>query len=155
MGNGKLNLLLGQLSRLHFRRSYTEFSKLGISQGQPRILRYLKSHEGCIQRELCDNCHLKPATISNVLEKMEKKDLIERRYEPGSRRNIQVFLTEKGHKAAAEVERVYSLLEDEFLSGFSPEEISKAAGFLERILQNLIRADEEAKKALQPETGRV
>jgi DNA-binding MarR family transcriptional regulator len=141
MENGELNSLLIQLSRLHFRRSYTEFTKLGITRGQPRILRYLKSHEGCIQRELGENCHLEPATITNILEKMEQKGMIDRRYEPGSRRNVQVFLTEKGCESLQGVEEVYRLLEEECFDGFSPEETRQAAGFLERICDNMLRAE--------------
>lgn len=35
MVKGELNRLLGRLSRLHMRLSYTEFTKIGITQGQP------------------------------------------------------------------------------------------------------------------------
>jgi DNA-binding MarR family transcriptional regulator len=142
MNNGELNCLLGRLSRLHFRRSYTEFSRLGITRGQPRILRYLESHEGCIQRELSENCHLEPATITNTLEKMEQKGLIERRYEPGSHRNVQVFLTDKGREGLQLVGQVNKLLEEECFAGFAPDEVGLAADFLERICQNMIKADE-------------
>ncbi len=146
METGELNLLLVKLSRLHYRRSYAAFSKLGITRGQPRILRYLKAHEGCIQRELSDNCLLEPATVTTILDKMERKGLVERRYEPGSHRNMQVFLTEKGRESLLLVERVYRQLEEECFSGFSPEEIELAAGFLERICQNMLRADQAGKE---------
>jgi MarR family transcriptional regulator, organic hydroperoxide resistance regulator len=143
MEKGELNLLLCQISRLHLRLMHTEFTKVGITQGQPRILRYLKLHEGCIQRELCDHCHLEPATVTNVLEKMENKGFIKRKYEPGSRRNQQVFLTQEGQEMQKYVERVDELLEEQCFAGFSPMEKELAAGFLERICDNMIKAEEE------------
>ncbi len=140
---GELNRLLGKLSRLHMQRAFTEFTKMGITQGQPRILRYLQAHEGCIQREICDNCHMKPATVTEVLEKMEDKKLIERQYEPGSRRNLQVFLTALGHEYLLNSEKVDQLLEDECFRGFTPEEEEQAFLCLQHIYNNLIKADEQ------------
>lgn len=145
MDQGELHRLLARLSRLHTQVSYTEFAKVGITQGQPRILRYLKSHEGCIQREICDNCHMKPATVTQVLEKMEEKQLIERRYEPGSRRNLQVFLTSLGREYQSNAEQVERLVEGECFRDFTELEREQALSCLERIYKNLIKAD-----ALQP-----
>lgn len=147
METGELNLLLVKLSRLHYRRSYAAFSKQGITRGQPRILRYLKTHEGCIQRELSDNCLLEPATVTTILDKMARKGLVERRYEPGSHRNMQVFLTEKGRESLLLVEQVYKQLEEECFNGFSPEEIELAAGFLERICHNMLQGDQAGEES--------
>jgi DNA-binding MarR family transcriptional regulator len=143
MESGALNGLLGQLSRLHYRRSNAEFSKLGITRGQPRILRYLKTHEGCIQRELSESCHLEPASITHILEKMVQRGLVDKRFEPGSHRNIQVFLTEQGRQALTIVETVYRRLEEEFFTGFSAEERGLAASLLGRMTENMLAADNE------------
>lgn len=142
MLTGEITRLLGKVSRLHMQRSFTEFTKIGLTQGQPRILRYLKSHTGCIQREICDNCHMKPATVTEVLEKMEEKNFIERRYEPGSRRNLQVFLTPIGNEYLSRANQVDQLLEEEYFRGFSPEEKEHAIACFERIYNNLKNADE-------------
>jgi DNA-binding MarR family transcriptional regulator len=142
MVKGELNRLLGRMSRLHTQVSYTEFTKKGITQGQPRILRYLEAHEGCIQREICENCHMKPATVTEVLEKMEGKRLIERKNEPGSRRNLQVFLTPLGREYLKNAEQVDQLMEELCFQGFTSEEKEQAARCFERISGNLVKADE-------------
>lgn len=141
MDQGQLNLLLGKLSRLHQRRCNTEFGKLSVTQGQPRILRYLKDNEGCIQRELCEQCHLEPATVTNILDKMESRELIERRLAPGNRRNQQVFLTPKGKESLTQVEETDRRLEKEFLTGFDAEDAAQAFLILDRICDNMISAD--------------
>lgn len=135
--------MLGRLSRLHMQVSFTEFTKMGITQGQPRILRFLMGHEGCIQREICDGCHMKPATVTEVLEKMEEKKLIERKYEPGSRRNLQVFLTPLGHEYMTAAEQVDQLLEEASFKGFTGEEKEQVFSFFTRIHGNLIKAEEK------------
>lgn len=146
MVKGELNRLLGKISRLHLQRSFTEFSKIGLSQGQPRILRYLKSHEGCIQREICDMCHMKPATVTEVLEKMADKNLVERRLDPDSRRNLQVFLTPLGRDYLLKAERVDQLLEEDIFRGFSPKDEEQALFYLERLYGNMVKAEEQSQQ---------
>ncbi len=141
--NGELNRLLGQLSRRHMQKSYTELTKIDVTQGQPRILRYLKSHNGCIQREICDGCHMKPATVTEVLEKMEDRKLIERKAEPGSRRNLQVFITPLGHTTLTKIDSVDRLIEDKCFHGFTAAEKEQAAHCLDRIYRNLLNSNEE------------
>ncbi|MFR6589443.1 MAG: MarR family winged helix-turn-helix transcriptional regulator [Gallintestinimicrobium sp.] len=80
-----------------------EYLRLGltIGQGQPRILMYLLAEDGCSQREIAENCHLDVTTLSHAGPAGGKA--LERRINPQSRRECQVFLTEEGRKTAAEV----------------------------------------------------
>ena len=141
MEQGELNRLLVRVSRVHYRRSFSEFAKFGITKGQPQILNFLARNDGCIQRELCDSCHLEPATVTKLLANMEKAGLIERRNEPGNRRNLCVFLTQKGREAQQYVEQVHTQIEQECFAGFSEAEKEQAAQLLKRIADNLIKAE--------------
>ena len=82
-----------------------EYLRLGltIGQGQPRILMYLLTEDGCSQREIAENCHLDVTTLSRTLDRLAEKGLLERRINPQSRRECQIFLTEEGRETAAEV----------------------------------------------------
>lgn len=143
---GELNRLLGKIGRLHSRLSFTELAKYGITQGQPRILRYLSTHEGCIQRELCDNCHLEPASVTNILSIMERDGLINRQYEEGNRRSLNVYLTPKGQEAMQYVNQVHQRMEEESFSDFSEEEKEQVKNFLERIFSNLKKGEDKIKE---------
>ncbi len=143
MEKGNLNILLGRVRRLHFRCCYTELTKIGVTRGQPRILRYLKFHDGCIQRELCENCHLEPATVTNILGKMERDGFIRRCHQPGSRRNMQVFLLPKGEARLCDVDKVHRHLEKEIFKGFTPEEKRQMAEFMERMIGTMEKAEEK------------
>ena len=138
---GELHRLLAEVSRANCRRSFAQFSQCGITQGQPRILNFLSQHDGCIQRDLGDQCRLEPATVTNILSGMEKAGFVERRTEPGDRRVLRVFLTSKGRAAQRQVERVNIALEEECFTGFTDEEKSRAADMLRRMVDNLDRAE--------------
>lgn len=52
-----------------------EYLRLGltIGQGQPRILMYLLTEDGCSQREIAENCHLDVTTLSRTLDRLAEK----------------------------------------------------------------------------------
>ena len=56
-----------------------EYLRLGltIGQGQPRILMYLLTEDGCSQREIAENCHLDVTTLSRTLDRLAEKGLLE------------------------------------------------------------------------------
>lgn len=68
----------------------------GLTIGQPKILDYLKDHNGISQKEIAKGCHIEPGTLTTLLNRMEEAGLVERRMMHGNRRSLYVFLTEKG-----------------------------------------------------------
>lgn len=46
---------------------------------------------------LARNAHVRPSSVSEVLERLEKSGLIERRRDQKDRRVLRVYLTDKGH----------------------------------------------------------
>ena len=55
-----------------------EYLRLGltIGQGQPWILMYLLTEDGCSQREIAENCHLDVTTLSRTLDRLAEKGLL-------------------------------------------------------------------------------
>ena len=98
---------------------------------------YLKDHDGAGQKEIAAACHIEPATLTSVLNRMEEKGMIERRMRNGNRRSLYVFLTEKGKELSDVVEREFDRAEEQALAGFSPEEREECRRMLRRICENL------------------
>lgn len=96
--------LLG-LSEAH--RSYCtrRFSALGLSTGQPKILSVLQSSEGILQKDLAARCHVEPATMTVLLQNMEKKGLITKKttHVSGGKRAFGIYLSEQGRELSAHV----------------------------------------------------
>ena len=108
-----------------------------LTPGQPKILDYLRNHNGAVQKEIAEACHIDPATITSVLTGMETKNLIIRKKQDGNRRNSYVYLTEKGREHTQYVEEVFDLIEEKALVGFTAGEKELLNKFLTRIYQNI------------------
>ena len=70
----------------------------GLTIGQPKVLDYLKEHDGSNQKEIARACFLEAGSLTSILNRMEEKGLVERRMLNGNRRSFHVFLTENGKK---------------------------------------------------------
>lgn len=114
-----------------------------LTSGQPKVLDYLHSHDGAIQKDIAQSCCIEPATLSSVLAGMESKGLIERRMLNGNRRNLYVFLTDKGKALTERVEKEFLRLESTAFSGLDEHEKNLVVGFLSRIKDNLENITEE------------
>lgn len=142
MEKGELHLSLSKMSRTHHRRVHAEFAKVGLSHGQPRILNYLANNDGCIQKDLSDNCHIEPATVTSVLSSMERVGLIYRKNNPRDRRVLNVFLTEKGKEVQNAIQNTFHSLEEECFYGFTEEEKIQAMSFLKRMNENMKKGEQ-------------
>lgn len=108
-----------------------------LTHGQPKVLDFLKNYNGAVQKEIAEACHIDPATITSVLSGMEKNNLIIRKKKDGNRRNIYVYLTEKGKEHTEYVEEVFSTIEKKALDGFKTEEKELLNELLTRIYENI------------------
>lgn len=144
MDKRELNLWVVKVSATHRRRSAYEFLKHDLTAGQPRMLNYLYQHNGCIQREIATDCNLEPASVTSVLNSMEKAGLIERKPVKDDRRALGVWLTEKGFTKKKIVDEIFVAIAEECFGGFSEEEKIMAQDFLERMFRNMRNAEQQA-----------
>ena len=112
-----------------------EYLRLGVT-----ILMYLLTEDGCSQREIAENCHLDVTTLSRTLDRLAEKGLLERRINPQSRRECQIFLTEEGRKTAAEVCSCFRETEKKMCSGLTEKELEALDAGICRMLENLTEA---------------
>lgn len=111
-----------QIIRLHYHRTHESLEKLGIYPGQPPLLFEVAHRDGLSQKELCERLHIKPATITVMLQRMESAGLFERRQDLNDQRISRVYLTEHGKKVVEEVKIVTKEIEEECFSNFTQEE---------------------------------
>lgn len=75
---------------------YDRLEAIGLHRGQPKMLRFLGENDGCRQKDIADRFFLRAASVSGVLNTLEKQGLIERRQNPKSRRETLIYLTDQG-----------------------------------------------------------
>lgn len=84
------------------------------------------------------------ASISSVLNTLERGELVERRRESADRRVVTVLLTAKGRRAVASAFRAHHARERAWLAGLSPAEVDTLAELLHRLLATQPAASEPA-----------
>ena len=141
----ELNLLLIKVGAIHRRRSASEFIKEELSSGQPRMLNYLFQNNGCIQREIAVAFNMEPASITSVLNSMEKAGLIIRKPVKGDKRALEVWLTEKGYEKKKVVDDIFIKMEDICFQGFNESEKLEAKEYLLRIYNNMLNSERDNK----------
>jgi DNA-binding MarR family transcriptional regulator len=138
-----LESLLSGFLRLHHQRMFSLLAKLGLYPGQPPILAMLWQQDGRTQKELAENRRLAPATVTVMLQRMEKAGLIERRPDPADHRVTRVYLTESGRTIRSEVEAVRQSIDGSCFAGFTVEERVLLRRFLLQMIDNLERTAAE------------
>ena len=75
-----------------------------------------------------------------LLDRLAEKGLLERRINPQSRRECQIFLTEEGRETAAEVCSCFRETEKKMCSGLTEKELEALDAGICRMLENLTEA---------------
>ncbi len=119
------------------KRLFSNIKDLGLSIGQPKVLDYLKDNDGAVQKEIAKGCYIEPASLSTILAGMEKNGLITRQMSKNNRRNLNVYMTDKGKLICKQITENFDDLEKKALSGFSNEEIENIITYLTKIHKNL------------------
>ncbi len=110
----------------------------GLTIGQPKVLDYLKDHDGAGQKDIARGCHIEPGTLTTLLNRMEVSGLVERRMLNGNRRSLYVFLTEKGKEQLALVTETFSEMEEKAFRGISESEREAFMNVFLRIYENTL-----------------
>lgn len=119
-----------------------ELIKIGLTPGQPKVLEYLNQNDGSIQKDIAHGCHIDPATLTGILDRMEEKNLIERRSINGNRRSSHVYLTECGKKYSEDVLRVFIKEENIAFKGIDKYEQTQFIDILYKIYSNMTDMEE-------------
>ena len=107
--------------------------QVGGKAGQQRILMRLDSHGKTTQKELQDVLEISSGALSEILQKMEDSDLIQRTKSAEDKRQVDLVLTAKGRETARSVEAHYHrTLERMFecLTAEQKEQLEKTLGIL-------------------------
>lgn len=108
-----------------------------ISPGQGRILFALWQEDNISITELTRRTRLSKSTLTDMLDRMEKDDLIERKTSNTDKRRTLVQLTEATKKLHDKYLAVSKDMTNLFYRGFSDEDIDQFEEYLQKLLLNL------------------
>lgn len=112
-------------------------SQYGITPAQYVVLYYLWEEDGLSPSQLSQLCALDASTITGLLTRMEKSDLIERRHSRNDRRGVHVFLSGKGRELQGSISRTIEESNEQTLSAFGKAERAQFIELLEKLCGTL------------------
>ena len=137
--------LITKIKQLHSRALAQCISDKGIdafSGEQGKILFVLWQKDKITQKELATEIGLAKNTITVMLEKMEKNNLIRRITDENDKRKSLVILTDYTKSLKKSFDEISDEMLKKVYKGFSEEEIDKYEGYLHRIIRNLEEKEE-------------
>lgn len=134
------NLVSEKLYSLFLRCSHAlsrgHHQNTGMHPSQQRVLSLLASSEKITQRELLDIMQIRAASLSELLTKLEGKGLISRTKADGTKRGIDVEITDLGEAVVSEYAHNHQEITNEMFSALSEEEQRLLVQLLSRLIED-------------------
>jgi len=109
----------------------------GLSHEQSFALGFLVQNPGSIQRDIAAMTRTSPASVSSLLQGLERRELIERRSEGGNARVKRVYPTPAGIELISGFDEAMAATEDEILAPLSSTERDTLNALLTKITGEL------------------
>ena len=126
-----------QLSGRIFERLLINAGVDAFNGAQGRILYVLWQNDNIPIVELSRKTGLAKTTLTSMLDRMEKAELISRVFDPMDRRQIRIVLTENARKLNDKYNEVSDEMNEIYYAGFTEEEIVQFEKMLQRVLNYL------------------
>ncbi|WP_086382020.1 MarR family winged helix-turn-helix transcriptional regulator [Caballeronia sordidicola] len=149
--------LVGQVYRTFAALVDTPLRQLGFAISQMPVLLTLKRDGALSQAELASIAQVERSSMAQLLNRMERDNLIDRVPDPADRRSRLISLTARASKQMPDGKLVMDEACETALTGLTNKERTQLLGFLVRIDANLERARAEScsDSAYQPSPIRV
>lgn len=105
--------LLLQLCPMIGDRMRVKMEGIGLYKAQGFALLFLSHYEGVPQTEIARALHLSPASVTSMLQRMERDGWVERRPDPTDQRVSRVYLTARARLLQEEAAATFRELEQE------------------------------------------
>lgn len=109
--------------------------RFGITAGQNAVLLYLHKHEGAMMGAVAAALGLKNAATSGLVDRMEQKDLVERRPSTSDGRAYELYLKPYGRDIAEQSKAIIKASNDYLLEGLDDGKRDTITNFLETIIE--------------------
>jgi DNA-binding MarR family transcriptional regulator len=140
---GARALSIGYLARYAHRAFVkalaVELEPHGILSAQWSVLRILWDIEGLTQVELAERMRVEKASLTGVLEGMERRGLILRARNSDDRRKINITLTAQGRRLKSQLLPHAAKINRKATRGMTDAEVGQLSNLLAKLIQNLER----------------
>ena len=135
--------LLGQALAMFDPLRFRAWAELGLTTAQLRVLFLVRQHPGVTAGELAAKVGVTPPTISGIIDRLVRLQLVRREDDACDRRLVRNFLTEAGERCCSRMARGGDAFTRRILVEMSEEDLEA----LNRGLRAFIRASEEVARS--------
>lgn len=134
-----INFLLTTAQHTVFQYLSQQLAPYDITPSQYGVLNCLWMNGGtCLPRQIAELLCLETSTVSGILDRMQKKELIDRTINPDNRREILVIITSKGDALKEPVFQVIDQVNEDVLKGFNREQSDIIRSSLKQIAEKAL-----------------
>ena len=114
------------------------FAKYGLNVGEFEVLAALTRNpdEQLSPKELQKKILISSGGLSNIVNRLESKELISRAQDPSDRRGVIVSLTPAGKELALKVVRTHVAIEADLADGLSEQEREQLTALLKKLIMS-------------------
>lgn len=98
---------LGHLERVLVDK---ELAPLNLRMNHARVLHFIDEHPGCLQKDVSEYLDYQAASLTNLINFLEKRKMLVREVDPQNGRQRQLFLLDKGKEAVKKSDAVFAKL---------------------------------------------
>jgi len=131
------NELMGKIHRGMRRFFEFQMKKYGITPPQFEVLISLWTEDGLVLSDLSKRLSRDGPTITGIIDRMEKKQLVRRERSTRDRRIIKVFLTSKAKEMKDELNELQHTAGEDIIDNFSSKDIETLELLLAKLLSNI------------------
>lgn len=108
-----------------------------LTHEQAFALGYLVQKPGAIQRDLAEATRTSAASVSSLLQGLERRELVERRTEGGDERRKRVYATDAGERLIAGFEEAMAAADESILAPLDDDDRAALFALLTKITNQL------------------
>ena len=137
--NKNFEYLLRSITIKTKRRADARLSSYGLNSQQGKMISYIAEHEegGLIQKDLEKVFNRRGASITSMIQGLEKKGYISRRISPSDERQKLLYTTQKGKALIEEFEQLFEEVETAITANLSSHEADELYRLLVTVDKNL------------------
>lgn len=115
---------------------------LDISYDQWMVINTIYKKQGVTQIFVADATRKEPASVSRILNLLEKKEVIERVPDRTNKRAKRLYLTPKGDDTHAKATRLFNMIAKDGFNGVYEQEINLFVRILDKVQSNFSPEEE-------------
>lgn len=137
MGETRIITRIGRIRKALKREFELRAAPLEITSSQLQVLRRLWQGDGITTSDLTCDCASDGGTVTGILDRLERKELIRRERSQADRRVVQIWLTDAGRALQKPLTHIIEEINETALIGLEEAEQEQLIEMLEKVAHNL------------------